>query len=143
MEHCRKPASERKKQRNKATAQPEHLWGNFLLRTEARRPNFVRELVDKSPLAINKLLYNSNRKTQLHLFYKNKILRVIHLVFKKCFLMHFSRPLFCLQSFKCRIVLFNALFVVRLKNRCPKRWIKISSRRFCLFGTANTANTWY
>lgn len=55
MEHCRQPASERKKQRNKATAQPEHLWGNFLQRTEARRPNFVRELVDKSPAVISKV----------------------------------------------------------------------------------------
>jgi len=55
MEHFRQPASERKKQRNKATAQPERLWGNFLLRTEARRPKFVRELVDKSPAVKSKL----------------------------------------------------------------------------------------
>lgn len=54
MERCRQPASERKKQRNKATAQPEHLWGNFLQRTEAGRPNFVREFVDKSPAVISK-----------------------------------------------------------------------------------------
>ena len=48
MEHSRQPASERKKQRNKAKAQSEHLWGNFLQRTEAGLPNFVRELVEKS-----------------------------------------------------------------------------------------------
>lgn len=48
MEHSRQPASERKKQRNKAKAQSEHLWGNFLQRTEAVRPNFVKELVEKS-----------------------------------------------------------------------------------------------
>lgn len=54
MEHCRQPASERKKQRNKAAAQPEHLWGNFLQRTEAGQPNFVRELVDKSPAVKSK-----------------------------------------------------------------------------------------
>jgi len=55
MEHCRQPASERKKQRNKATAQPEHLWGNFLQRTEAGQPNFVRELVNKRPEVISEL----------------------------------------------------------------------------------------
>lgn len=49
MKHSRQTASERKKQRNKAKAQSEHLWGNFLQRTEAVRPNFVKELVEKSP----------------------------------------------------------------------------------------------
>ena len=48
MEHCRPQASKRKKQRNKANAQPEHLWGNFLQRTDAGRTNFVTELADKA-----------------------------------------------------------------------------------------------
>lgn len=48
MEHFRHPASERKKQRNEAKAKSERLWGNFLQRTEAGRPNFLKELFEKS-----------------------------------------------------------------------------------------------
>ena len=42
MEHVRPLASKRKKQRNKVQALAAHLWGNFLLRTAATLPNFVR-----------------------------------------------------------------------------------------------------